>query len=228
MRPRKDRKPFTLFKKETGGGSVWYARFWDEITRRYAVARSLGVVAEGKKGRRYEAEQAARKMLPGIRFERVEEKSLIRYLEDFWTPDSPYAREAALVKKRPLSAYYVKMNHEDVRRHVASFPKFTGITPGELTPALIRDWLTWLAGKGLSGGRINHVLQGMRVAIRYAVAREELPRGYRGRAYTHPQQLGKRGRPESPEMQGRGDPPKPKDGSPAFVHRKNTEKPPAP
>jgi len=176
MRPKKDRKPFTLFKKETNGGLVWYARFWDEDARRYAVTRSLGVSAEGKRERRYEAEQAARKILPGIRFERVEEKTLIRYLEDFWTPDSPYAKEAALVKKRPLSAYYIRMNHEDVRRHVAPFPQFAGITPHKLTPALIRDWLTWMAGKGLSGARINATLQGIRVAIRYAVAREELDR----------------------------------------------------
>jgi len=110
--PEKRQKTLSLFKKETSGGFMWYARFWDEIARRYAVARSLGIIAEGKKERRYEAEQAARKMLPGIKFERAEEKTLIRYLEDFWTPDSPYAREAALVKKRPLSAYYVKMNHE--------------------------------------------------------------------------------------------------------------------
>jgi integrase len=39
---------------------------------------------------------------------------------------------------------------------------------------MIRDWLTWMAGKGLSGHRINHVLMGMRVAVRYAVTREEL------------------------------------------------------
>ena len=193
MRPRKDRKPFTLFKKETSGGSVWYARFWDEITRRYAVARSLGIIAEGKKERRYEAEQAARKILPGIKFERVKEKTLVRYLEDFWTPDSPYAKEAALVKKRPLSAYYIRMNHEDVRRHIASFPQFAGITPRKLTPALIRDWLTWLAGKGLSGARVNAILQGMRVPIRYAVAREELPRDpFRniGKAAENPREKG--------------------------------------
>ena len=193
MRPRKNRNPFTLFKKETSGGPVWYARFWDGIARRYAVTRSLGIIAEGKKERRYEAEQAARKMLPGIKFERIEEKTLVRYLEDFWTPDSPYAREAALVKKRPLSAYYIKMNHEDVSRHVAPFPRFAEITPRKLTPALIRDWLTWMAGKGLSGARINAILQGIRVAIRYAVAREELdcdPFRNIGKAAENPREKG--------------------------------------
>ena len=176
MRPRKTRKPFSLYKKRIGDDTMWYARFWDENSRRYALSRSLGVAVEGKKERRYEAECAAREMLPRIRFERTEEKTLVRYLEDFWTADSPYAKEAALVKKRPLSAYYVRMNRADVGRHVATFPRFAGITPGKLTPALIRDWMVWLAGKGLSGSRINHVVQGMRVAIKDAVSREQLDR----------------------------------------------------
>jgi integrase len=116
-------------------------------------------------------------MLPRIRFTTLEaEKLFIKYLEDFWTPDSPYVMEAALVKKRPLSAYYISMNHEDVRRHIAPFPGFQRITLQGLTPALAHDWLTWMAGKGLSGHRINHVLLGIRVAVRYAVTREELDR----------------------------------------------------
>jgi integrase len=68
------------------------------------------------------------------------------------------------------------MNHEGVKKHIASFPLFQGITLQRLTPALIRDWLTWMAGKGLSGRRINNILLSMRVAVRYAVAREELDR----------------------------------------------------
>ncbi|MDR1445497.1 MAG: site-specific integrase [Treponema sp.] len=177
MRPKKTRKPFTLYLKKTQAGLVWYARFWDETSRRYAVARSTGIPAEGKRQRRYEAEQAAREILPRIQFHpSPEEKSFIQYLEQFWMPDSPYIREASLVKKRPLSAYYIHMNHEDVRRHIASFPLFQRISLRGLTPALIRDWLTWMAEKGLSGHRINHVLLGMRVAVRYAVMREELDR----------------------------------------------------
>ncbi|MDR0464521.1 MAG: hypothetical protein LBG94_05310, partial [Treponema sp.] len=59
MRPINARKPFTLFKKETKSRTVWYARFWDETALRYAITRSTGIIAEGKKQRRYEAEQAA-------------------------------------------------------------------------------------------------------------------------------------------------------------------------
>ena len=177
MRPKKARKPFTLYQKETQTGLVWYARFWDEITRRYAVTRSTGVPVEGKRQRRYEAEQAAREMLPGIRFAPpAPEKPFTQYVADFWTMDSPYVRECALVKKKPLSVDYVIMNHENVRRHMEPFPGFHGVTLRGLTAGVIRDWVTWAAKKGISGRVINIVLQGMRVPVRYALAREELER----------------------------------------------------
>jgi hypothetical protein len=84
MRPLKIRKPFTLFKKKTKSGPLWYVRFWDSISRTYAVARSTGVPAEGKRERRYEAEQAARSMLPHIRFTPpVPEQTFIQYVADF-------------------------------------------------------------------------------------------------------------------------------------------------
>jgi hypothetical protein len=62
MRPRKDHRPFSLYRQETKTGPAWYARFWDESAKRYAVTRSTGVPVEGKKQRRYEAELAAREM----------------------------------------------------------------------------------------------------------------------------------------------------------------------
>ena len=34
------RRSFTLYKENTKTGLVWYARFWDETTRRYAVTKS--------------------------------------------------------------------------------------------------------------------------------------------------------------------------------------------
>jgi hypothetical protein len=119
MRPKKSRKSFTLYLKETQGGPVWYARFWDENARRYAVTKSTGVLVGGKRQRRYEAEQAAREMIPAISFAPpVPEKPFIQYAADFWSSDSPYVKECALVKKKPLSAAYVNMNHENVRRHM--------------------------------------------------------------------------------------------------------------
>jgi integrase len=175
MRPKKTRKPFTLFLKDIQVGPVWYVRFWDESSRKYALTRSTGIPAEGKKLRRYEAEQAAREMLTGIRFTpQVPDQTFTDYVADFWTPDSPYVRECALVKKKPLSADYITMNHENVRRHMEPFPGFQDSTLRNLKPGTILDWMAWAAGEGLSGRVINTVLQGMRVPVRYAVAREDI------------------------------------------------------
>lgn len=192
MRPIKARKPFILSKRNFKIGKVWYVRFWDEAVRQYTVARSTGVLVEGKRERRYEAEQASLEMLPRIKFTPLTvEKTFTQYLEDFWTPNSAYVREKALVKKSPLSADYIKMNHSDIELHIASYPPFQEITIKNLTSGMIRDWLTWMAGKKvvfkkkdgtvregglLSGSRINSVLQGMRVAVRNAIDREELDR----------------------------------------------------
>jgi hypothetical protein len=126
MRPKKPRKPFIFFQRETQAGPVWYVRFWDENAKRYTVTRSTGVPVEGKRQRRYEAEETARSMLPSVKlkFIHAPDKTFIRYVAGFWTPDSPYVRECALVKKKPLSAAHVKNNHEDIRRHVEPFPKY--------------------------------------------------------------------------------------------------------
>jgi integrase len=175
MRPNKSRKPFTLYQKETQAGLVWYARFWDETTRRYAVTRSTGIPVEGKKQRRYETEQAAREMLPHIQFIPVApEKYFIQYVSEFWLTDSVYAKEHSLVEKQPLSVDYVTMNHENVRRHMEPFSGFENITLQSLTAGVIRDWVTWAMANGRTGRSVNTTLQAMRIAVRYAVAREGL------------------------------------------------------
>jgi hypothetical protein len=113
----------------------------------------------------------------------------IQYLLDFWNAESDYAKYKSGVKKRPLSSYYIQMNHDDVDRHIAPFAGFQGVTLGGITRKLLKDWLIWMSdrkirhrkkdgtyveGKELSGRRINSILQGMRVAVRWAIDNEEL------------------------------------------------------
>jgi integrase len=83
-------------------------------------------------------------------------------------------KSAALVKKQPLSALYIKTNHEDVRRHMVPFPGFAKLTVKDLTPGHVSDWQTWAAERGMSGRRINAITQTMRVAVRWAVTRGDL------------------------------------------------------
>jgi hypothetical protein len=101
MRPTKERKPFTLFKTQTKSGPVWYARFWDDVSRRYAARGLPGFWRKAGK-RADEAEQAAREMAEGI-FPALREKLFSEYLDSFWRTVSPYAREKTLAGKSPLS-----------------------------------------------------------------------------------------------------------------------------
>jgi integrase len=177
MRPLQSHSPYSLYKKTTKSGIFWYVRFWDEVQGKYTCYRSTGVLVEGKRERRAEAEKAALEMLPEIQLaEKTPDTLLSHYVVDFWTPNSSYIKECILVKKKPLSAYYIKMNHEDVRRHIEPFPLFHNLKLKDLKAGHIRDWMIWASEKGLSGRRVNTVLQSMRVAVRYAVAREELDR----------------------------------------------------
>lgn len=171
------RNPFSLYKKQTKQGIVWHVRFWDDKAGKYTVKRSTGILAEGKKERRREAEQKARQMLPEIRFElEVADRPFLSYLEDFWKPSSPYVKECATIRKKPLSAYYVRQNEANVKLHVKPCPKLSKITLRELTAGLVRDWMAWAVDNGQSSRTINSVLSTMRVAVHYAVDREELDR----------------------------------------------------
>jgi hypothetical protein len=134
------RCPYSLFKKKTGNGLIWYVHFWNEKARDYTIFRSTGVLAEDKRERRSEAETKAREMLKEIRFEMESaDHLLISYLEEFWKTDSPYVKEYANIKKKPLSAYYVHQNAVNVRIHIKPSPLLNKITLRNLTAGHIRD-----------------------------------------------------------------------------------------
>jgi len=172
--PKKNHESFSLIKKQTPAGRVWYVKLWNSNAGRYSSIKSTGIPVEGKRERRREAEEAARAILDGIKFINTPEILFLDYVEQFWVPDSPYCREAANLKKKPLSIAYITQNHETVRRHMRPFSGFTEIALDKLTAGLIRDWMLWANAKGMSDRKINIVLQAMRIAVRYAVMREEL------------------------------------------------------
>jgi hypothetical protein len=164
---------FSLFKKQTPTGRVWYVKFWNAAAGKYAGHKSLGIAVEGKRERRRESEEAARIILPDIKFSNNTPEKYLDYVENFWTPDSPYCR-ASHLKKMPLSLSYIKNNHVEVGRHMRPFSGFEGITLQNLTAGLLCDWQLWASDSGMSERKINIVLQVMRVAVRYAVIREDM------------------------------------------------------
>jgi hypothetical protein len=56
------RRSFTLYKEKKKSGTIWYARFWDNTFQKYNHSRSTGILVDGKKEQRREAEDVARKL----------------------------------------------------------------------------------------------------------------------------------------------------------------------
>ncbi|MDR1618618.1 MAG: site-specific integrase, partial [Treponema sp.] len=178
---KRGRKP-TLYKHR----GTWYCRIWSDDECKYH-AHSLGIKAEGKKERRREAEEAARLLAERLETENrkaAEEAAkrnpladipLIPYLENFWRPDSEYAKEKALVEKEPLSDHYLLSNRQLVKNKIAPFPGFGGITMAGLSKSLLRRWKLWMAEQGTSGRMINGAMLAMRVPVRLAFADDLVP-----------------------------------------------------
>jgi len=177
--PRKNNESYCLFKKQTSLGRVWYVKFWNSLKHSYGTVKSTGIPVEGKRERRREAEDTAQKLFISFTEEMkltdAVNLPLIQFLLDFWTPNSEYIREKKSVDKKPLSSGYIESSYKNIKKHVIPFFEFNSITVGELTRAKIRAWKLWAAEKGLSGRKINIVLQAMRVPIRNAYRDEKIP-----------------------------------------------------
>ena len=169
------RKP-TLYKHRGN----WYARFWNPDKGRY-YARSLGIKAAGKKGRKSEALEAVLKMAAEGSAPKPAEPPpdnaapLTDYALAFWQSDGEYAREKALVEKKPVSKHYLLANRRAVITKAVPYPGFEGVTLGSLTKPLIRKWKIWLAEQGCSGRTINTALQSIRVPVKRAYADDLIP-----------------------------------------------------
>jgi integrase len=163
---------YSLYRKRVGTRDYWYVRYWDEREKRYSVHRSTGIEAAGKKGRRAEAEKIAMEMLPSVCFNATS-LAMVQYVRKFWQEDSPYFREHEKVYGHKLSAYYSKSHLDVIRLHVEPYPPFARIGIEKLTAGLVRDWMLWLAERGVSGIRINRAMQAIRVPLRYAIERDE-------------------------------------------------------
>jgi integrase len=196
------RKSFSLYKKSTkSSGTVWYARFWNAKVGKYTEARSTGIEVAGKKGRRQEAWNQAMLLLPTIVFDehRVEnanpvgEQLFLEYIATFWADDGAYAKDYALTHDEPLSAQYLRGNRDDIRLHIKPYKPFAQITVKQLSAGMIRSWRRWASENDRSPRRINAALSAMRVAIRHAIANEDLekdPFNHLGKAKENPKEKG--------------------------------------
>ena len=173
------RRP-TLFKQR----GTWYARFWNDKEKKYH-ARVLGVPVEGKRERRREAEEAARKIAADMAEKETKNLQppvnpaasipLIEYALAFWQSDGEYAKEKALIEREPLSAHYLLSNRRIVETKMKPFPGFAGITLNGLTKPVIRQWKLWMAERGYSGRAINNAMLSLRVPVKRAFFDDLIP-----------------------------------------------------
>jgi integrase len=171
------RRP-TIYKQR----HIWHARIWEEAEGKYR-SHSLKIPVEGKKERRREAEDAARRLAAKLAEEEaaragrnpLADKPLLEYAENFWRPGGEYAREKALVEKKPLSVHYLLSNRQLIKNKAIPFPGFQGITLGGLTKPLLRKWKLWMAERGTSGRMINGALIALRVPVKLAFDDDVIP-----------------------------------------------------
>jgi integrase len=126
----------------------------------------------GQKERRAEAEKAANDMLPSICMSATH-MNLVQYVTKFWNVDSDYFKELESVQQKKVSGAYIQNARAAIRLHIEPYPPFSSIGLDGLTAGAIRDYRLWLTDRGLSGKRINRVLQALRVPLRYLISREE-------------------------------------------------------
>jgi integrase len=77
------------------------------------------------------------------------------------------------VQKKEVSGYYIAAARNIIRLHITPYPPFSSMRLEDLTAGILRDFMLWLAKRGVSGARINRVLQVIRVPLRFAVSRDE-------------------------------------------------------
>lgn len=167
--------PFTLYVKQLKNGPVWYARFTNPENKNVYITRSTGIPFAGKKGRKTEAFAAAQAMVDSIP-KTDRDPLLLEYLVAFWSEGSPYIRSKIISDRKPLSKYYIEQNLKGIVKHVVPFKRFQKVHLSELKSGMIEDWKLWKLEDGLGGRRLNAILQSMRVAVRWAWEREEIPR----------------------------------------------------
>ncbi len=167
--------PYSLFtrtSKKTGKTS-WYARFWDEEAQRFICTRALHVPFAGRRNGRDLAAQAAQALV--TKMKRESDPLLVEFLTAFWAPDSRYIRSREIVDQKPLSLDYLDHNRRAIQLYIAPYPGFKTLRLSKLKAGIVKDWQLWAMEHGATPRSCNIALQALRVPIRDAVMRGEIP-----------------------------------------------------
>jgi integrase len=168
------RAPFSLFTRVSPSGTrIWYAKFWNSETGKYRDFKTTGIVYEGKRGGRDQAAKVAEALLEGA--SRDADPFILDFVAAFWARDSHHVRARTLVDRQPLSLDYLEHNRCALRLHLSTFPGFKALHLSKLRAGIVQDWQLWALEHGVTPRACNVALQALRVPIRDAVARGDLP-----------------------------------------------------
>lgn len=169
------RTPYSLFtraSKKTGKLS-WYARFWDEEAGRFSRSQALNIPFAGRRNGRDLAVQAAQAQV--TKMKRETDPLLVEFITKFWAPDSRYIRSREIVDQKPFSVAYLDNNRRAIRLHITPYPGFKNLRLSKLKAGIVKDWQLWALEHGATPRSCNIALQALKVPIRDAVMRGEIP-----------------------------------------------------
>lgn len=177
-RPKKSKFNYRLFKR----GGIYYARFYDpEQGGRILAQRSTG---ESDKEEAHRAAAALLVNLPLDRIaraaaeglqdledeaEKLRETRLSEYLAWFWSDAGDYVRARA--DSAPLSAEYLKICRNFMKRYAANYPPFGRTCLRDTSLLLLERFVRDLRAGGVSGNVTNRVLDAIRRPLTWAKAR---------------------------------------------------------
>ena len=132
-----------------------------------------GFPTRGATGAETSAAKAAQAILAEV--SRDSDPHILDFVKAFWAPDSPHIRARSLVDRRPLSLDYLEHNRRALRLHLEPFAGFRGLRLSKLRAGIVKDWQLWALENGATPRACNYALQALRVPVREAVARGDIP-----------------------------------------------------
>jgi len=154
-------KPFTMYRRPSKGGKIFYVRFRDDDGN-LMTARSSGQTTKGA------AETWAWAQLKEGVVTAGKNVSFGQYAEDWWVYDKcPYV-QGKLARGFVLSKVYANDMRQMLLRYI--LPRFKNVRMQKITPKMIEKWILDIRAEGkLANRTINLILQNFKIMMKEAV-----------------------------------------------------------
>jgi integrase len=164
----KNEESFRLFKRKLGGRELFYCRILDEEGKIVAT-RSTGTSDERK------AIKKALAILKTIPKSPLKNDPLfVDFLLSFWQREGEFVQLRELDGHR-LSNAYIDKTRFYIESLVKAHEPFKKIRLSQITPRILDKWKLTVGKSNASRKGINHALNGIRVALRWAFHQGYIP-----------------------------------------------------